>query len=167
MSFILEGDFEEAIYWFEQAITFEPNNASYHYRCSISCSRSYRWKKAMKHALRAVELAPGTADYEYHLQIVQARLLVADFKVALAASTPEKAVNSLELLRQAVELDPLYAEAFYYLGTMSLSMNRIEDAIKYAKQALLLEPQDAKAMKLLLIARRKKRMRKHLIQKRD
>ncbi|WP_230876148.1 tetratricopeptide repeat protein [Paenibacillus validus] len=47
---ILNHDFEQAIGWFERAIALNPNNASYHYKLSITYARSNKLSKAIRHA---------------------------------------------------------------------------------------------------------------------
>ncbi|AJY77142.1 tetratricopeptide repeat protein [Paenibacillus beijingensis] len=157
--FILDGDFEGAIGWFEMAIAADPGNASYHYKCSISCARSGKWDKALECVLKAVELDPGQEEYEYHLRTVQAKLLVIDFKAMTIGGSVEPP-SAIEMLRRAVELDPLCFEAYYQLASAYLRMNRFDEAVEYAREALRLEPQHAETVKLLAKARRKQRLRK-------
>ena len=41
---ILNGDFEAAIAWFEEAIATDPTNGGVYYKCSITCV-SGKWSK--------------------------------------------------------------------------------------------------------------------------
>lgn len=164
--FILDGDFEGAIGWFEMAIAADPDNASYHYRCSISCARSGKWDKALECALKAAELEPGREEYAYHLRTVQARLLVIEFKAAVTGG-PAEAAPAIELLKRAVELDPLCFEAYYHLASVYMAMNRFDEAVEYAREAHRLEPQHAEAGRLLAKARRKQRIRRHRIRRQN
>lgn len=154
--FILNGDFEHAIYWFEQAIAEEPGNASFYHKCAISCARSGKWTKAKQYAKIALELEPDNEEYRFHLQTIDAKLLLTEAKLLLL-NEPDKADDAIELLLQASKLDPLSLEAFYTLGVVYSSAGRLEEAAASAREALKLEPEHSSARALLADIRRKQR----------
>ncbi|WP_028610561.1 tetratricopeptide repeat protein [Paenibacillus harenae] len=155
--FIFNSDFEQAIYWFEQAIAAEPENASYYHKCAVSCARSGKWAKAKQNAEMAVKLDPEHAEYQYHLQTVEAKLLQSEADLLLGA-VPPKLHDAADLLNQAAALDPLSFEAFYKLGVIYVSLNLLDDAAANAREALRLDPSHSAARRLLSEVNRKKRM---------
>lgn len=155
--FILNSDFEQAIYWFEQAITAEPDNASYHHICSVSCARSGKWTKAKLHAEEAYRLDPEHGEYRYHLQTVEARLLLAEADLMLLTDPP-KLTEAAALLSQATVLDPLSFQAFYTLGVVYASLDQLDEAAANAREAIRLDPGHAAARRLFADVNRKRRM---------
>ncbi|MBD2869686.1 tetratricopeptide repeat protein [Paenibacillus arenilitoris] len=155
--FIFNSDFEQAIYWFEQAIAADPNNASYYHKCAVSCARSGKWAKAKLHADAAVKLDPEHPEYHYHLQTVEAGMFRNDADLLLA-SDPPKLSEAAELLKRAAALDPLSFEAFYKLGVVYSELNRLDEAAASAKEAMRLDPAHSAARRLLADVNRKRRL---------
>ncbi|MGO4544935.1 tetratricopeptide repeat protein [Paenibacillus sp. 2TAB23] len=155
--FILNSDFEQAIYWFEQAIEAEPENAFFHHTCAVSCARSGKWAKAKQHAETALALDESSAEYKYHLQVVEAKLLLADADMLLA-KVPPKLAEAAELLEQAARLDPLSFDAFYTLGVLYASQHMYEKAAHHAREAMRLDPGHSAARRLFADVNRKRRM---------
>lgn len=156
---ILNGDFEEAVVRFEEAIALEPDNADTYYRCSITCARSGKWSKALHYASQAVELEPEQEEYSYHLQTVRSRQLVVEAEMLLAQK-PEEQEQALAMLREAVRLDPLSMEALLMLGAAYASLNRFEEAAEPARAAVRLDPGHSAARRLLSdIGRRRSALR--------
>ena len=153
---ILHGEFDGAIEWFRQAIQLDPDNASYHYKCSVSCSRSGRWELALHHARQACLLDPQQPEYKFHLDVVEARRLTADATLLLAAG-PSHASEALLFAQEARELDPLSADASYAAARCSAALNRIREARAFALEACRLDPAHEEARELLRELR--KRMR--------
>lgn len=153
---ILSGDFEQAIDWFDRAIEADPDNADYHYKCSISCSRSGKWPKALLHAEKAVGLEPGREEYRFHKRTIEAKILLIEAEKLLAEEPPQTE-GALPLLRQVTELDPLSFEAFYLMGLACAGMNRLEEGTVYAREALRLDPGHSAARTLYADLRRKQR----------
>ncbi|OXM16616.1 tetratricopeptide repeat protein [Paenibacillus herberti] len=151
---ILKGDFDEAIQWFLQAIHLEPDNASFHYKCSVSCTRSGKWELALHHAAKACALKPGNEEYRYHLDVVDARRLVSDAKLLLA-SGESKPAQVMEFLQEARILDPLQAEACYLAARCCIELGRLQEAKQLAAEAFRLEPSMEEAR---LLYRQIKRM---------
>lgn len=145
---ILGGDFDGAIGWFRQAIDLEPDNASFHYKCSVSCTRSGRWELALHHAKLASELDPGHAEYRFHLDVVDSRRLVSDAKLLLAAG-PANASEALLFAQEARLLDPLNAEASLAAGQCYYVLNRLQDAKDCVMEACRLDPSFEEARILL------------------
>jgi len=158
---ILQGDYEQAIRCFEQAIDAHPDNPAYHYKCSITCARSAKWAKAMVHAEEAERLDPDNAVYGYHLRTVKARTLIAEAEATLASDSPDF-LAAIEALREATGLDPLSDAAFLMLSAAYGALGRYGEAAASAEEALKLNPQHAEAARLLAGVRRKwRKERRH------
>lgn len=145
---ILKGDFEQAIAWFEQAIALEPDNAAYYYRLSITCSRSNRLTRAIEYARIAVRLDPENESYQYHLHHLQARELVAKAEKCFEQEEDQYYL-AVALLKEAVALDPLNAEAYLLLSIAHAELKDYSDAVRCVKEVLKLNPQHETANKLL------------------
>ncbi|MGO4542753.1 tetratricopeptide repeat protein [Paenibacillus sp. 2TAB19] len=154
--FILNSDFEQAIYWFEQAIAVEPDNASYYHKCAISCSRSGKWNKAKHYADGALALEPDNAEFRFHLHTIESKLLLTEAKLLLL-NDPNQPDKAIELLIEATRLDPLCFEAFYTLGVVYGSLGRLDEAVTSAREALRLEPEHSSARTLFADVIRKRR----------
>ncbi|GMK42210.1 hypothetical protein PCCS19_52690 [Paenibacillus sp. CCS19] len=163
---ILQNDFEGAILWFERAIAADPNNASYYYRCSISYGRSGKWERALHYAVKAVELEPEQKAHLYQLHTVQARLLVLSGKQELSKQPPDASIAAAAL-QEAVELDPLSFEAYYWLAQAFVKLNRLDDALRYALEAIRLNPADDDARALFTEISRKRRAMRYRKQRRQ
>ncbi|WP_219639943.1 tetratricopeptide repeat protein [Cohnella sp. CFH 77786] len=160
---ILHGDFEAAVHWFGQAIEWEPDNASYYYKASITCARSGKSALAEMYAKRAVELAPGDPDYALNLRTIEARRLLLESRMMLERSIPD-AAQAKQLLLEAEKLDPLLAEAKLLLGIASRMLGDLRTAIAYIRDTLSLDPQHAEACRLLreYRAERRRKLRSQL-----
>lgn len=155
--FILNSDFEQAIYWFERAIEVEPGNASYHHKCAISCTRSGKWTKAKQYADSALALEPDNAEFRFHLQTVESKLLLTEAKLLLL-NEPNKPDEAIVMLVEATRLDPLCFEAFYTLGVVYSSLGKLDEAVASAREALRLEPEHSSARTLFADVSRKRRL---------
>lgn len=163
---ILQNDFEGAILWFERAIAADPNNASYYYRCSISYGRSGKWERALHYAVKAVELEPNQKAHMYQLHTVQAKLLVLSGKQELSKQPPDASIAAA-VFQEAVELDPLSIEAYNGLAESFVKLNRLDDAVRYALEALRLNPGDDSARALFAEISRKRRAMRYRKQRRQ
>lgn len=137
---ILRGDFEQAVVWFEKAIAQEPDNAAYHYRLSITCGRSGRLAKALEHAANAVRLSPEDRSYELHYKRLQAQEKLIQAKAALEQNGNQLYL-AVALLKEAIALDPLSAEAYMMLGMAYGELEEFPEAVRALNEALRLHPQ--------------------------
>lgn len=154
---ILHGDYEQAIRRFEEAIAADPDNPAYHHKCSITCMRSGKWPKALMHAEEAMRLAPGEAEYAYHLATIRARAIAAEAEQSLASgeSVIEKQIARL---KEAIELDPLLEEGYLLLAIAYGALGQYREAAEYAREVLRLNPQHSEAKRLFANFNRKRRM---------
>ncbi|WP_373229686.1 tetratricopeptide repeat protein [Cohnella sp.] len=145
---IFHGDFESAIFWFQQAIAMEPENAAYHYKGSVTCARSGKLALAMTYALKAVELNPNEISYQLNLRTLMARQKIIEARALLSLPVPDLE-KSLQLLKEAAQFDPLSAEARLLLGILYRMQQDYRSALESIRDALLLEPQHEEAKRLL------------------
>ncbi|WP_318781126.1 tetratricopeptide repeat protein [Paenibacillus sp. OAS669] len=145
---ILNHDFELAMEWFDQAIALEPDNASYHYRLSITYARSNKLSKAIEHAEQAIRLDPEEEHYHYHLQHLKAKEIVQKAELYIDDSE-DKAWIAIALLKQAVALDSLSSEAYLILGIAYSHVKEYSLAIQAIRELLKLDPQHEMGIELL------------------
>lgn len=155
--YIFNSDFEAAIYWFEQAIAAEPENAGYYHKCAVSCARSGKWTKAKVYADIAEKLEPDNEEYRFHSQIIQSRLLLAEANGLIMEESPNYK-EAAERLRHAIALDPLSFDAYYTLALVCSISGQLEEALDYAREALRLDPNHSTARRLFADISRKRRM---------
>ncbi|MEF3301771.1 tetratricopeptide repeat protein [Paenibacillus sp. GYB003] len=143
---LLDADFEKAIEWFEQAVRVDPANADFHYKLSMTYARSNKLDKAIEHAIRASELRPDHEAYRYHAATLRARALMLEAGKRMEAGEPLR--SALNLLTEAVKLDPLLTEAHLLLAVTYGELERYEPALAAANDALKLDPHNAEAIRL-------------------
>jgi len=163
---ILQSDFEGAILWFERAIAAEPDNASYYYKCSISYGRSGKWDRALHYAVKAVELDPEQRAHVYQLRTVQASLLLLKARQALGHQ-PAQTAEAVQSLQEAVELDPLSFEAYVLLAEAYAKLNKLDEGVRCALEAIRLNPSDESARTLFADMSRKRRAMRYRQQRRQ
>ncbi|MDT3426789.1 tetratricopeptide (TPR) repeat protein [Paenibacillus forsythiae] len=141
---ILRSDFEEAIMCFEAAISADPNDPEVRYRCSITYARSGKLEKAAEHARAAVKLDGEKQDYRLHLQHLQAMMHVREAKGLLEEATgfQSNPYRPITLLKEAVQLDPLYGDAYVWLAIAHSRVNDHLAAIAAMKEVISLHPGD-------------------------
>ncbi|MFB9275244.1 tetratricopeptide repeat protein [Cohnella cellulosilytica] len=145
---IFQGDFEAAVQWFGQAIELEPDNAEYYFRGSITCARSGKHAQAMDYAKKAADLDPEEPSYRLHLRMLQARERFAEARWLLSQPEPDVG-RSVVLLREAVQLDPLSAQAKLLLGIAYRAQRQYDLALDSLRDALQLDPSLGEARKWL------------------
>ncbi|MFC4302864.1 tetratricopeptide repeat protein [Cohnella boryungensis] len=153
---ILQGDFEAAIRWFGQAISLEPDNADYYYRGSITCARSGKTSLAMSYARKAAELNPDEPSYRLHLCALLSRERIALAKQWLHLPEPDNGAV-VAILKEAIQLDPLAAEAKLLLGIAYRAERSYRQALEALRDALQLEPGWEEAKRLLSEIRTERR----------
>ncbi|MFH5184716.1 tetratricopeptide repeat protein [Paenibacillus sp. TAB 01] len=145
---ILNSDFEQAIEWFERAIAMNPNNAAFHYKLSITYSRSNKLRKAVEHATQAVRLDPEEDHYIFHLQHLQARQTIRQAEKFFHGSE-DQLWMAVALLKQAIMLDSLSWEAFLMLGLAYSRLKEYSQAIQAIRELLRLDPEHEIGRQLL------------------
>lgn len=144
---ILDSDFEQAIEWFERAIDLDPDNAVYHFKLSITYMRSNKLEQALTHAEKALQLDDGNEQYMQHIHNIRARQQTAAVQKMLAGR-PDQTEMAINGLKQAVEMDPLYADAYILLAALYDEISHESEAIHVLNEGLKLDPQHEDALQL-------------------
>ena len=149
---ILQNDFVEAIRLFEEAISLNPLDAEIYYKCSITYARNNRLVKGIEYAERALHLAPDKVVYQLYLQHLKAMYLVQESKKQMDQVQNPTVIDlykTVSSLKEAIELDPLYGEAYVCLALAYSELNEHATAIATLKEALFLLPAEQGLDKLL------------------
>ena len=145
---IIGNDYEQAIEWFEKAVDGDPLNASYHYSLSITYARSNKLNKAVEHAMEACKLEPSMTNYQLHLNTLKSKQLLIKTEQWIYKDN-EHIGEALQLLKNAVELDPLSVEALLMLALAYAVQDRYNEAVMALKEARKLDPQHKEVLQLL------------------
>ena len=145
---ILQGDFEQTIYWFEQAILMEPYNPNHHYKLSMTYTRSNRLSNALEQARLALQYDPSNEGYRTHLNFLMAKQRTQQAEKLLTQSIRETHYAIL-LLREAIQLDPLGIESYVMLAMAYAELKDYHQAIHMIKEAQQLDPYDIAIENLL------------------
>lgn len=148
---IVNQDYEQAAEWFEKSVKQEPDNASFHYRYSITLARSDKLAKALEHAERAAALEPDSAAYRMHLNMLFARQLLREADGLLAENEAATLVSAIGKLEEAARLDPLSVEALLVLAVAYRRKGRLHDARCAVADALKLDPEHREANELFRV----------------
>jgi tetratricopeptide (TPR) repeat protein len=125
-----QGEFQEAIGHFNEAIRIYPEYAEAHLNLGVAKERQGLWKEAIDHYSEALKLKPDYAEAHNNLGNVYA--LQKSFELARK--------NYSEALR----IDPDYANAHINLGNLLASHGSIEDAMGHYSKALEINPHSVK-----------------------
>ncbi|MFK4302469.1 Flp pilus assembly protein TadD [Paenibacillus sp. RC254] len=148
---ILQNDFEQAVEWFEKAISAQPDHAEHYFRCSVTYARSGRIEQALAYAGDAVRLAPQQDEYVLHLHTLEARQQTEKARKMLDVdrATPQVRRDAILLLERAIALDPLCGDAFMLLALVYDEMNEYKLAVQAAREAAALFPHNEQLANLM------------------
>jgi Flp pilus assembly protein TadD len=141
-----KGDLAGALGSFEQALALTPNYSLLHINTGIALGALGRDAEAEQHFLRAMVLAPEDPQSHFYYS----RWLAERHH---RASTPEDLLNlsleyyraerfqdCIQAARQALRLNPNYAEAYNNIAAAYNSLGQYDDGIHAAQQAVCLKP---------------------------
>lgn len=146
---ILNHDFELAVTWFEEAIAMEPDNAAYHYKLSITYSRSGRLNKSLEHANKAYKLDQAHEEYLFHLQNLRAKQFIVQAEKVMQTDA-DQLYQAVWMLKEAITLDPINLQGYIYLAETYSMLHQYVDAIQTIKEVLRLHPLHELASRLLI-----------------
>ena len=122
-----EGLLDEARKAAQRALELDDTLPEVHNSIGWQCTAyEYDWDRARRSFERAVELAPGDGQFLVGLGVLQ--------------STVGNHERAVELLREAVKLDPLNPLSHAFLGRVQLGARRYEEALESYSQAVELSP---------------------------
>ncbi|MGM1020535.1 MAG: tetratricopeptide repeat protein [Bacillota bacterium] len=148
---ILQNNFEQAVEWFEKAISAQPDHAEHYFRCSVTYARSGRIEQALAYAGDAVRLAPQQDEYVLHLHTLEARQQTEKARKMLDVdkASPQVRRDAILLLERAIVLDPLCGDAFMLLALVYAEMNEYKLAVQAAREAAALFPHNEQLANLM------------------
>jgi FkbM family methyltransferase len=155
------GNLDEAYRFCVQAVEAEPENAKAYAFWGKVCQDQINYEEALKHYVKASELAPEIAKYRY--QIADILLLQGQYQQAETYYRPlleselsqnpwlfcnlgrsllyqNKFDEASVYLHRAIELAPDLAEAHVSLGRVLTKQHRFAEATSYYQKAIELNP---------------------------
>jgi serine/threonine protein kinase len=120
------GQYEEAVFDFEQAIKFDPNYDDAYNDKGRALWILKRYEDAYLAFDKAIQINPHMDAYYYNIGMCLRRL------------SNEKA---LEGFAEAIKLRPTYHEAYYEQGNTLVALNRYQEALVAYEKASELEPE--------------------------
>ncbi len=121
-----EGDRDEALKQYEEAVRYDPDNAELLVRLATLYVRDGRLKDALERVKHAVAIAPDSID---------ARLLAAGVSSALGDDGYAESQY-----REVLKLDPHNQEAYLYLGTLNAKRGNYDEALKIFQRLIDIDP---------------------------
>ena len=123
---VRQGQVQEAIGHYEQALHLKPDLANAHYNLGIALAGQGRLQEAIGHYEQALRFKPDDAEAHNNLGNALDEL-----------DRPQEAVGQYE---QALRIQPDYAEAHYNLGVTLERLGRTQEAIQHYEQAVRIKP---------------------------
>jgi tetratricopeptide (TPR) repeat protein len=162
---VTNGQIDEAITHFQEAIRLRPGGADGHNNLGVALGHKGQTDEAIRQYQEAIRLKPAYAEACYNLgnallmkgqidqairQFQEALRLKAEYAEAhnnlgvarLAKGQPDEAISQCQ---QALRLIPGYPEARFNLGNALLMKGQIDQAISQYQQAIRLKPDYAEA----------------------
>ncbi|BAZ15802.1 hypothetical protein NIES4071_76740 [Calothrix sp. NIES-4071] len=172
IALLSQGHYSEAVTYFQQEITENPNTPEYYFHLGTALALSSQIQEAVPAFQQALELNPEYAEAYSNLGVLlslQGRLdeaiICYRHAVRLQPNLPEihnnlgfllkeqgKLDEAVSSFRQALTLNPYYLEALNNLGLVLTSLEELDEAIILLRQALKLKPDYIDALNHLGLA---------------
>jgi protein O-GlcNAc transferase len=123
--------FEEAIVWFNRAISINPNNHSVFNNLGVCYRELKKYNEALNNFNTALKIKPDYAEVYNNLGIIYRFL--------------ENYNEAIKNYNEAIKLKPDYAEAYNNLGLIYLKQEKFERAKNLFEQATKLKPSYSEA----------------------
>ncbi len=121
-----QGNFEEAIAQFDEALRINPSHADAHANVGVVLFKLGKVDQAIEHWHRALRIDPQLAQVRYNLGLA-----------LVARNKPDQAA---EQFRAALQVNRHHTQAHNSLGRLLFRQGRIGEAIDHYRQALQAEP---------------------------
>ena len=168
-TFLEEGQIDQAILEFRQAVAIQPDFAQPHYALGFTLLQKGRLDEAIVELHTTAKLHPDDDQVHYNLAIAlrqkgQMDQAILEFQKAVAIRPDfAEAQNNLGRcllqqgrvdesivpLRKALEIRPDYAEAHYNLGNALLQKGQVDEAGLQFQKLLALQPESVPAQESL------------------
>ncbi len=126
-----QGEADEAISQFQEAIRFKPDYADAHIDLGVALLNQGQTDGAIGQFQEAIRLEPDYAE--------------AYMNLGIALLNQGHADEAIGQYQEAIRLEPDYAEAHYNLGIALLNQDRTDGAISQFQEAIRLKPDYAEA----------------------
>jgi Flp pilus assembly protein TadD len=124
-----QGNYDEAIARFREALRLTPGNAAVHYNIGLALQRQGKYEQAVASYQHAIRIQPG--------------LLVALNNLGAALKALDRLPEAVACYRQVLQLKPDYADVHANLGNALAVQDKLYEAVSSYQQALRLRPDNA------------------------
>jgi len=137
--FLAKGEYEKAIKYFSKAVELDSIDDSYHFNLGLALAKFSNnnpliLKRAEDEMKKAMKIAPYRSDIYFNL---------ANFYREFYLK--EKGNTAIEMMKKAIEFDPLDITITHNLGVLYLQMGMYKEAIGEFKKYLEEKPDDIEA----------------------
>jgi len=119
---------ESAISMYQQALQLDPTNHRIIWKLATAYEKKKDWDKMASTLSRAVQVAPGFANYWAN----RGYALVREAE----AGSPDAYEEAKQPLKKCIEKDPNYAECYHFLGEADLWTDDVQDALSNYTKAI-------------------------------
>lgn len=140
----VSGKYENALQFYREAITLEPENALNHYKLFRVHQRMRKYSDALKDLGRALELKPDSKDYR--LQKVKLLKSLGQCEEALVVVEPLEGQDDLKEQVKSCATDIASAQEMIYAEKWQEASHFLDRAMKHVEQASDLTFQRAQAL---------------------
>ncbi len=126
-----EGNYNQAIHYYEKALRLKPDYGEGHYNLGIALFRTGVTNEAMREFREAIRLSPRDCRAYYNY--------------AVALDEGGQTAQAITEYEKAIDLNPDYGDARINLGILLSSEGRVDEAIEQFEEAVRLAPGDGEA----------------------
>ena len=141
---VINGNWQQAEFFFLQAIEVEPNLPEAHYQLGLVCKATNRLDEAATAFYNATKLKPNWAE--------------AYFQLGLTLKNSNRLDGAEFCIRQAIELKPDFAEAYNNLGLIFSDSDRLNKAYICFHQSIELRTDYVEAYNNLGVVQAKRKL---------
>ncbi|KAM8712089.1 hypothetical protein ACLKA7_012590 [Drosophila subpalustris] len=139
-----EGQYEEALLYFEQAVRIQADDIGAHINVGRTYNNLKRYAEAEQAYVRAKALFPqAKPGVSYHARIAPNHLNVFINLANLIAKNQTRLEEADHLYRQAISMRSDYVQAYINRGDILMKLNRTTQAQEVYEQALLYDSENA------------------------
>lgn len=131
LKFLLAGDYENALSYFEKAVKRDPHYAKAHFQIGYCNGKLGRHSEEIRAYKKTIYINPHYALAHYNLGVTYGEL--------------GHYSEAVKFYKQAIRIKPDYADAYYNLGTNYVKLGCYKKAIKTFKQTIRIKPNHAGA----------------------
>jgi tetratricopeptide (TPR) repeat protein len=158
-----QGQIEDAIAEFEEAIRLDPDNALAHFNLGVAYQYQGKLDQAIAEYQEAISIDPDYAEAHNNLGIayddqgkpdeaiaeyqeairINPDYALAHYNLALAYYAQGKPDEAIAAYKEVIRVDPDSADAHYNLGITYYDQGKLDEAITEWQEAIRIEPEDS------------------------